>query len=47
MSELIKEFLVDLKSIDIGYTDYFDDVADGEQLDKIIKKWEKRLKDGS
>lgn len=37
--ELIEEFLSDLKSIDCGINDYGDNLADGDQLDKIIKKW--------
>jgi len=37
--ELIEEFLLDLRSIDSWYDDYLDNVADGEQLDQVIKKW--------
>jgi len=43
MTELIKEFLVDLKSIGGGYKDYFDNLVSGDELNEIIKKWEKRL----
>jgi len=47
-NDLKKEFLVDLKSIDCGENDYMNktvNIADGDQLDKIIKKWEKRLRE--
>ncbi|MCK4239475.1 MAG: hypothetical protein KAX33_10150 [Candidatus Lokiarchaeota archaeon] len=49
-NDLITEFLIDLKSIDCGINDYMNktvNIADGDQLEKIIQKWERRLNNGS